>query len=304
VIAAVDGKSTQGLSLEEVVRVVRGKPGTSVRLTVRRDAAAPFEITLNRSIVKVQTVKSVLLPDRIGYVRITQFDDATPTELAEALSRLKQEAADHLAGFVLDLRNDPGGLLNSAVDVASDFLDNGSIVSIRGRLAGETKKYEGRGNGDRLRGVPMIILINGASASASEIVAGALQDRHRATVMGTRSFGKGSVQSIIPLKDHGALRLTTAMYFTPAGRSIQAEGIWPDIVVEVSKDQQIEGAVLLREGALARALSNDTRSSTVGQAGKPATYSAPIKPELIGTATDMQLQAAISHLQTVPNARK
>ena len=204
------------------------------------------------------------------------------------------------------LRDDPGGLLRAAVDVSGDLLDGGSVVSIHGRQPSEDQSFKAPANGDMLSGVPVVVLINGASASASEIVAGALQDRHRATVMGTQSFGKGSVQTVIPLKGHGAVRLTTALYYTPSGRSIQDEGIAPDVVVDVPKpkDQQISGSPMLRESALHGAFANPgplnqrpgaTPAQPSAESAK-SVYSAPIKADLIGKSDDTQLNAALSYL--------
>ncbi len=181
---------------------------------------------------------------------------ATPARLQEGRPRPEEQAGGELKGFVLDLRNDPGGLLTAAVEVAGVFLDGGTVVSIRGRHRGDDQTYTAPANGDMLPNTPVVVLINGASASASEIVAGALQDRQRGKVLGTQSFGKGSVQTIIPLNGHGALRLTTALYYTPGGRSIQGEGIAPDVVVEAPKDQQVAGALMLRESALNGAFRN------------------------------------------------
>jgi carboxyl-terminal processing protease len=198
---------------------------------------------------------------------------------------------------VLDLRNDPGGLLSAAVGVSGAFLDGGTIVSIRGRHESDNQSFSAPAKGDSISGTPIAVLINGASASASEIVAGALQDQHRATVMGTQSFGKGSVQSVIPLTERGALRLTTALYYTPAGRSIQGQGITPDIVVEASKDEQVAGALLLRESALNGALANPDAVKASAAGATPLSLSAPIKTDLIGTAEDSQLKAALSYLE-------
>lgn len=308
-IVAIEGKSTHGTSLDEIVRTLRGKPGTSVKLTISRGSTAPFEVPLIRAIIQVQTVKSKLEPNGIGYVRITEFGDDTAKEAKQAINSLKQQAGGKLKGFVLDLRNDPGGLLTAAVDISGDFLDGGTVVSIRGRRRGDDQSYSAPAKGDILTGTPVVVLINGASASASEIVAGALQDRHRATVLGTRSFGKGSVQTIIPLSGHGALRLTTALYYTPAGRSIQGEGISPDVVVEAPKDEQVEGAVMLRESALRGAFSNPGSLKPGNKSGEPtgsndtAMNSPPIKAELIGAPDDGQLKAALEYLEQNPKAQ-
>ena len=255
-IVEVDGTSTHGTSLSRIVRVLRGDPGTKVKLTIARGAETPFDVTITRAIIQVDTVKSKMLPDNIGYVRITRFGDDTPRDFRQALTDLKKKADGPLKGLVLDLRNDPGGLLSAAVDIASDFLPDGTVVTIKGRRSADNHVYNVKSGSIVLPKTPIVVLINGASASASEIVAGALQDRKRATVMGTQSFGKGSVQTIIPLNGHGALRLTTALYYTPGGRSIQGQGIKPDIVVDVPKDQQVPGGMLLRESALQGAFRN------------------------------------------------
>jgi carboxyl-terminal processing protease len=307
-IVAVDGSSTHGTSLTKIVRVLRGSPGSKVKLTIARGTETPFDVTITRAIIEVDTVKSKMLPDGIGYVRITRFGDDTPKDFRQALAGLKKEASS-LKGLVLDLRNDPGGLLSAAVDVTSEFLSSGTVVTIKGRRGSDNHEFKVNNSGLTLPDTPMVVLINGASASASEIVAGALQDRKRATVMGTQSFGKGSVQTIIPLNGHGAVRLTTALYYTPGGRSIQGQGIKPDIIVDVPKEQQVAGGVLLRESALSGAFQNpgslektspaennssDDKAETIGDR---TIYAPPIKTELIGTDDDAQLKAAIAHLR-------
>jgi carboxyl-terminal processing protease len=295
-IASIDGKSTEGMNLEEVVSVLRGEPGKTVTLTIVRGTTAPFDVTLTRSIIHVETVKSKLEPNNVGYVRLTLFAEDTPAGLSAALDKFKNESGGELKGLVLDLRDDPGGLVSAAVGVAGDFLNGGTVVSIRGRRHNDDREYQAPTEGDVLHGAPIVVLINGASASAAEIVAGALQDHHRATIMGTQSFGKGSVQSLIELKGHGALRLTTALYYTPAGRSIQGEGISPDVVVDVPPDEQVEGAVLLRESALRGAFGNPQHNATGNATGSKTPPSSPIKADLIGTPMDAQLQAALSYL--------
>jgi carboxyl-terminal processing protease len=304
-IVAVDGESTHGIELQKIVRILRGTPGTSVKLTILRGAKAPFDVTLTRAIIEVPSIKSKLQPNGIGYVRITQFGSDTADKFRQTVGTLKQDAGGKLRGLVIDLRNDPGGLLAAAVDIAGDFLDGGTVVSIRGRRQAEDRSFSAPAKGDMLAGAPIAVLINGASASASEIVAGALQDRHRATVLGTPSFGKGSVQSVIPLNGHGALRLTTALYYTPAGRSIQGEGIAPDVVVEAPAEEQVAGALLLSENELHGAIKNPgrlgggtggTTSGNATGAAKTATHSPPIKSDLIGSEHDAQLKAALAHL--------
>jgi carboxyl-terminal processing protease len=302
-IVAIDGQSTHGLDLQKIVRVLRGSPGTSVKLTISRGAQPPFEVSLTRAIIEVPSIKSAMQANNIGYVRITEFGGESSRDFRKAIDRLKQDPGGKLRGLVLDLRNDPGGLLSAAVEISSSFLDGGTVVSIRGRQKTEDRTFTAPPKGDLLSGVPVVVLINGASASASEIVAGALQDRHRAVILGTPSFGKGSVQSVIPLEGHGALRLTTALYYTPAGRSIQGEGITPDTLVEAPKDQQVAGALMLSENELNGAFKNPgrlgatTSDSTKTPAATKAAHSPPIKAELIGTPQDAQLKAALDHIE-------
>lgn len=231
-ITALDGDPVQGLTLTQAVDKMRGAVNTPIKLTIQRPKVEKaFDVTVVRAIVEIQSVRSRPVDD-IGYIRITQFNEKTFDGLQSAFERLKSTmGADKIKGFVVDLRNNPGGLLDQAIAVSDAFLERGEIVSTRGRHAEETQRYNARA-GDLSGGKPVIVLVNGASASASEIVAGALQDHRRATILGTRSFGKGSVQTIIPLGTQGALRLTTARYYTPSGRSIQAKGIEPDIEVK------------------------------------------------------------------------
>ncbi len=304
-IAAIDGASTQGVSLTKIVRTLRGKPGTDVTLTLVRSTKKTIKVTVTRRVIHVQSVKSKLEPESVGYVRITQFGETTPADVRNALTNLKQQSGGDLKGLVLDLRDDPGGLLSAAVDVTGDFVSGGTVVTIRGRDADDDRTFNAPVNATLLpQQTPIVVLINGASASASEIVAGALQDRKRATVMGTQSFGKGSVQTIIPLNGHGAVRLTTALYYTPSGRSIQGKGITPNETVEVPKDQQIAGGFMLRESQLQgafhtpRALGKQPPQEKEGAPGATAkTESAPIKIDLIGTEQDAQLKAALAYLR-------
>jgi len=308
-IVGIDGASSQGVDLTKVVRLLRGAPGTNVKLTIARGTETPFDVNITRAIIQVATVKSQLEPNSIGYVRITEFGGDTPRDFKQAVQNLKQDAGGNLKGLVLDLRNDPGGLLSAAVAVAGDFLDGGTVVTIKGRRGEDNHAFNASGEGDLIPKTPIVVLINGASASASEIVAGALQDRQRAKIMGTQSFGKGSVQTIIPLNGHGALRLTTALYYTPGGRSIQGQGIAPDIVVKAPKDQQVAGAILPRESTLNGAFRNPgpllakPKSEANPQEGAPAdseTYSAPIKTQVIGTPDDAQLRAALDYFGKPP----
>ena len=303
-IVQIGRASTHGMNLREVVGLLRGEPGTSVTLTILRGKEQPFDVSITRDIIRVALVKSQLEPDGIGYIRISQFGNDTAGGFKQAIAKLKQDAKGSLKGLVLDLRDDPGGLLTAAVDVSGDFLNGGPVVSIRGRHASENRTFGAPSGGDMLPGTPVVVLINGASASASEIVAGALQDRHRATVMGTQSFGKGSVQTVIPLSGHGAVRLTTALYYTPSGRSIQDDGIAPDVVVEAPRDQQISGGPMLRESALHGAFDNPgplnrppaaSGTQPADQAKAKSVYSAPIKADLIGKPDDAQLKAALAY---------
>ncbi len=230
-ITHIDGKPILGLTLSDAVDKMRGAVNTRIILTVvRKDVPDPFDVTLTRDVITIKSVRYHRDGD-IGYIRVTSFNEQTTDLLDDALDDLsRQIGKNKIRGYIIDLRNNPGGLLDQAISVSDDFLDGGEIVSTRGRHAEDTQRYNARG-GDTADGKPIIVLVNGGSASASEIVAGALQDHRRATILGTRSFGKGSVQTIIPLGSDGALRLTTARYYTPAGRSIQAKGIDPDIVV-------------------------------------------------------------------------
>ena len=234
VITQLDDDAVQGMTLNQAVDKMRGPVNTKIRLTiVRKGIDKPVELTIVRDIIRVKSVRSHSEGEDVGYVRITQFNEQTTDGLKQSITDLKNQlGAEKIKGYILDLRNNPGGLLDQAISVSNAFLDKGEIVSTRGRNADETQRFNARPAGDLTGGKPLIVLVNGGSASASEIVAGALQDHRRATLVGTRSFGKGSVQTIIPLgAGNGALRLTTARYYTPSGRSIQAKGIVPDIEV-------------------------------------------------------------------------
>jgi len=269
-IVALDGKPVMGLTLQEAVNTMRGTPGTSIKLTVvRKGAGEPLELTIVRAIIQVQSVRSRTEGD-VGYVRITSFTDQTQVGLDKALGEIKAKLGDKLQGIVLDLRDNPGGLLEQAVSVTDTFLDKGEIVSTRARNPDENRRYNST-PGDMLNGKPIVVLINGGSASASEIVSGALQDQRRAIVLGTKSFGKGSVQTVSPIRGYGAIRLTTARYYTPSGRSIQSEGIVPDLVVEPAKVEAIENKGLnIHEADLHGALRNDTPTPAEGKAEKPS----------------------------------
>ncbi len=240
-ISHLDGISIQGLTLEQAVEKMRGPVDTAITLTVLRQNTDPFDVKIVRDVIRINPVSASMEGDDIGYVRVKTFSEQTYDELKSSLQKLKKEGGSKLKGYVVDLRNNPGGLLDQAISVSDAFLEQGAIVLTRGRNANETQRSNAR-SGDLANKAKIIVLINGGSASASEIVAGALQDHKRATVVGTRSFGKGSVQTIIPLGSNGAIRLTTARYYTPSGRSIQAKGIDPDIVVEQELPEELQAA--------------------------------------------------------------
>ncbi|MCZ6482156.1 MAG: S41 family peptidase [Alphaproteobacteria bacterium] len=256
-ITHLDGEQVLGLTLQQAVERMRGKVDTDIRLTIRRKGRKPFDVTLTRAIIKIRSVRSRIEQKNIGYVRITSFNEQTHKGLIKAMENLRADAEGGLKGIVLDLRNNPGGLLDQAVAVADAFLDKGEIVSTRSRRKENAQRFNAR-PGDLAKVLPIVVLINGGSASASEIVAGALQDHGRAIIMGTRSFGKGSVQTIVPLPGQGAMRLTTSRYYTPSGRSIQAKGIDPDIVIEQSKVEPINQGSRRSEADLRGALTNDS----------------------------------------------
>lgn len=234
-ISHINDEPVMGMTLSDAVDKMRGKIGTKVNLTVLREGEKePLHFAITRAVIKIQSVRGHKEGD-IAYVRITSFSEQTGSTLRKTFADLQQEIGkDKIKGLVLDLRNNPGGLLDQAISVSDAFLDKGEIVSTRGRTENSSKRYNA-GEGDVTNGLPMVVLINGGSASAAEIVSGALQDHKRAVLMGTKSFGKGSVQTVIPIPEHGAMRLTTSRYYTPSGRSIQADGIVPDIMVEPSK---------------------------------------------------------------------
>ncbi len=301
-IVRIDGQTTTGMDVEAIVKRLRGTAGSRVILTIARTDRPPFDVALTRAVIHVVSVKSSLQPDRIGYARITSFTENTASELAAAITRLKERAHGRLNGFILDLRNNPGGLLDAAVDVTGELVDGGTVVTTRGRNTEDDHVYRAPVAGDLLPGVPMVVLINSASASAAEIVAGALQDQHRARLIGTRSFGKGSVQTIIPLEGHGALRLTTALYYTPSGRSIQGHGITPDIIVGLPKNEQVANALVTYESDLYGAFKNAGSLGASHAAAAAAAQSGaepndhPIRPLNIATSNDAQFEAALDYL--------
>jgi carboxyl-terminal processing protease len=306
-ITHLDGNPVQGLTLPEAVEKMRGPVNSDINLTIRRESQEPFDVKLTRAIIKIQSVRSHLEGKNIGYIRVTSFNEQTDVGLNNAMKNLKQQADNKLIGIVLDLRNNPGGLLDQAVAVSDAFLEKGEIVSTRGRRADDAQRYNARA-GDIASGLPVAILINGGSASASEIVAGALQDHHRAVLLGTKTFGKGSVQTIIPLAGHGAMRLTTARYYTPSGRSIQARGIDPDIVVEAAKIAKEEKAGDKKDDKTAKAgdkpgdKKDDKAAKTTDKKDEKSDTAAEqstIDPASIGTADDYQLARAVDMLRGI-----
>lgn len=263
-IVKIDGQPTKGLSLMEAVDKMRGKAGSKINLTLVREGGKPFDVELTRAVIKVKSVRSQLLEDGYGLIRISQFQVNTGEEVGKALAKLRKDNGKKLRGLVLDLRNNPGGVLQAAVEVADHFLKKGLIVYTEGRIANSELRFNAD-PADASESVPLVVLINGGSASASEIVAGALQDHKRGVLMGTDSFGKGSVQTVLPLNNDRALKLTTALYFTPNGRSIQAQGIVPDIEVARAKLTREDGGELIKEADLAGHLGNGN-----GGADKPS----------------------------------
>jgi carboxyl-terminal processing protease len=296
VIVKLDGKGVHGLALEEVARRIRGKVKTPITLTILRQGKAAFDVRLIRDEIKVKSVKSSIegRDKDIGYIRISSFTAQTHKGLESAIASIKKATSARLKGYVIDLRNNPGGLLDEALSVSAAFLDRGEIVSTRGRAADGIQRFNAQ-RGDLLDGKALIVLINGGSASASEIVAGAVQDHKRATVIGTRSFGKGSVQTLIPLASQGAPKLTTARYYTPSGRSIQARGIDPDIVIEQELPPELQGKDTSTRGeaSLRGHLQNED-----GERGGSSAYVPNDKSK------DLQLKAAIDVLQDVKATSK
>lgn len=256
-ITHIDGETVIGLNLNEAVAKLRGKIGTKVKLSIRREGEKPFDVTIKRQEIKIQSVKTEIKNDDILYIRISSFTEDNDKSIKKAYNDAVKKLGDKLSGIIIDVRNNPGGLLDQAVAVSDLFLDKGEIVSTRARNEQENVKYSAH-EGDISDGLPIVVMINEGSASASEIVAGALQDHHRAIILGEKSFGKGSVQTVIPLGDFGAMRLTTARYYTPSGRSIQAKGIEPDIEVLPAQVKPLENyGFVLKEAELSGALKNE-----------------------------------------------
>ncbi|MDD1612416.1 MAG: S41 family peptidase [Methylococcaceae bacterium] len=268
-IIRLDDKPVKGMTLVEAVKTMRGEPGSKIELTVVREGEeAPLKFTLIRDIIKVKSVKNRLLEKGYGYVRISSFQSGTGESLLESLRQLKKDNAGNLKGLVLDLRNNPGGVLNAAVEVSDAFLKSGLIVYTKGRIENSEMRFTAAGD-DLMNGAPMVVLINAGSASASEIVAGALQDQKRAVIMGEKSFGKGSVQTILPTSSGAAIKLTTARYYTPSGRSIQAEGIEPDITLAAVKLESVEKSDFtpVKEADLSRHLENGKKKAETPKTG-------------------------------------
>jgi carboxyl-terminal processing protease len=266
-IVRLDDTPVKGMSLNDAVKKMRGKKGTPITLTIVREGAdAPLKIEIVRDVIRVKSVKQRMLEPGYGYVRITSFQSKTTSGLIDAVEKLEKENKGPLNGLVLDLRNNPGGVLTGAVGISDAFLEDGLIVYTEGRVADSKLRYNAS-PGDVIDGAPLVVLINGGSASASEIVSGALQDHKRALVLGTKSFGKGSVQTILPLKSDTAIKLTTAKYFTPSGRSIQAEGIAPDIELKQHELAEIKGSSIepLKEADLSGHLENGNKDKEAGK---------------------------------------
>lgn len=286
-IVKIDDNAVMGMSLSEAVDKMRGKVGSTIDLSIaRKGEESQIDVTLVRDIIQIKSVRFRTEGD-IGYIRVTTFSQKTGPGVRQAVSEITKEVGENLTGFVLDLRNNPGGLLSQAIEVSDVFLDKGEIVSQRGRYEEDTERNNAT-PGDMANGLPVVVLVNGGSASASEIVAGALQDHRRGIVMGTQSFGKGSVQTVMPLPGNGAMRLTTARYYTPSGRSIQAKGITPDIIVEQSTIESLKSKHL-READLKGALDKQT----VDKKKKPANDN---KKEVEEERVDYQLERALDLL--------
>jgi len=302
-IIRLDDKAVKGMTLRDAVNIMRGEPGSNIDLTVVREGEnAPLKISITRAIIRIQSVKQRMLESNYGYVRITQFQNETGRDVEAGIRELISKNGAAIKGLVLDLRNNPGGVLNASVDVSNVFLDAGLVVYIQGRESASRRDFNSR-DGDVLSGAPIVVLINEGSASASEIVAGALQDRGRAIIMGRKSFGKGSVQSIIPLSDVEAIKLTTARYYTPSGRSIQAEGIEPDIKVDRVVVSAVEKAAFdpIKEADLSGSLTNENgEAATAEETAKAEEEKTPLAQR------DYTLYEALNLLKglTILEARK
>ncbi|MDH4133680.1 MAG: S41 family peptidase [Gammaproteobacteria bacterium] len=294
-IVRLDEKPVKGMTLNEAVKIMRGRPGTDIVLTVMREGQPkPLKFTVTRAEISMQSIKQRVLEDGYAYVRITQFQANTGDALKDALNKLKLQNKGNLKGLVLDLRNNPGGVLNAAVTVSDAFLTSGLIVYTEGRVSDAEMRYSATPP-DLINGAPIVVLVNGGSASASEIVAGALQDHKRAVIMGTKTFGKGSVQTILPMSGGAALKITTARYFTPNGRSIQATGIVPDVVTEEAKITKREKSVddMIKEADLPGHIENKSKEKPGAKKDSPS-----VKLEA-GSSEDYQLQEALNLLKGI-----
>ena len=292
-ITHIDDQQVRGLTLQQAVEKMRGLVDTKIKLTIRRGSKEPFSVTITRAKIKITPIKARIEDKDVGYIRITSFNEQTTSGLRRAYRRISKKAKGGLKGLVLDLRNNPGGLLKEAISVSDAFLDRGEIVSTRGRKKSRGQRWNAS-KGDITKGMAIVLLVNGGSASASEIVAGALQDHRRAIILGTRSFGKGSVQTIIPLPGHGAIRLTTQRYYTPSGRSIQAKGIEPDIAVKQLRLEEVSDEGRRREKDLRGALTGDGDKGKRGRSKKD--QDAKKTPAKV---SDYQLVRAISVLRGI-----
>ena len=291
-IVKINGAPTRGQTMTEAVDKMRGKIGEKITLTLVRDGGTPFDVTLARATIQVKSVKSQLLESGYGYIRITQFQVKTGEEVGKALAKLRKDNNGKLRGLVLDLRNNPGGVLQSAVEVADHFLTKGLIVYTKGRLPNSELRFSAD-PADASEGVPLVVLINGGSASAAEIVAGALQDQKRGVLMGTDSFGKGSVQTVLPLNNDRALKITTALYYTPNGRSIQAQGIVPDIEVSRAKITREQDTENFKEADLQGHLGNGNGGADRPSSSKSGGSGKKERPQ----DDDFQLSQALSLLK-------
>ncbi len=295
-IIRLDDKSVKGMTLNDAVKIMRGEPGTDIKLTVIREGAdKPLPFTVTRDIISVKSVKSRILEPDYGYIRISNFQSKTARDLVSELSNLKKENKNELKGLVLDLRNNPGGVLSAAADVSDAFIDEGKLVYTQGRIANSDFEFNAK-PGDIMNGSPVVVLINGGSASASEIVAGALQDHKRAVVMGSKSFGKGSVQTIQELRSGGAVKITTARYFTPNGRSIQGEGITPDIILDhydIKDSKDDDKSLRIKESDLSGSISNPTKSQEAIIKAEEEGTKDEKKDEKIKASDDFQLFEAL-----------
>jgi len=299
-IIKLGDQPVKGMTLDEAVKLMRGKPGTTLKLTIIREGEnSPREIDVERAVIRVASVKSRLLESGYGYVRMTQFQANSGDEMVDAVKSLKEQNGGHLSGLIVDLRNNPGGILQAAVASADAFLDSGLIVYTEGRIPSSKLRFAAT-EGDISDGTPLVVLINGGSASASEILAGALQDQGRAVIMGTQSFGKGSVQTVIPLDKTHAIKLTTARYYTPSGRSIQAKGITPDIEVKPAKLTEIESQPFFTEADLNGHLDGeDGESNSENQAEQGASDDNGSMGAAEALARDYQLRSALNLLKGI-----